>query len=90
MNRYWPGILPEPPVRILNDMRCVLANNPNRSGDVPLYYIYRDLALTAEDRAHLNGQNARFDITVNPPATVGGEYAKTKGHYHPLSPSGLD
>ena len=88
MNSYWPGILPEPSVRTLNDMRCVLAN-PDQSGDTPLYYMYRDLALTAEDRAYLTGQNLRFDITVIPPGTVGGEYVKTKGHYHPLSPSGI-
>jgi len=88
MNRCWPGILPEPSVRTLDDMRCVLAN-PDQSGNRPLYFMYRDLALTAEDRAYLNEQNLRFDITVIPPGTVGGEYIKTKGHYHPPSPSGI-
>ena len=88
MNSYWPGVLPEPSVRTLNDMQCVLAN-PDQSGDTPLYFMYRDLALTAEDRAYLNEQNLRFDITVIPPGTVGGEYVKTKGHYHPISPSGI-
>ena len=88
MNSYWPGVLPEPSVRTLDDMQCVLAN-PDRSGSMPLYYMYRDLALTAEDRAYLNEQNLRFDITVIPPGTVGGEYVKTKGHYHPLSPSAI-
>ncbi len=88
MNSYWPGPLPEPSVRTLDDMRCVLAN-PDQSGDTPLYYMYRDLALTAGDRAYLREQNVRLDITVIPPGTVGGEYVKTKGHYHPLSPSGI-
>ena len=88
MNSCWPGPLPEPSVRTLDDMRCVLAN-PDRSGDIPLYSMYRDLALTAGDRAYLREQNVRFDITVIPPGTVGGEYVKTKGHYHPLSPSGI-
>ena len=88
MNSYWPGPLPEPSVRTLDDMRCVLAN-PDQSGDIPLYYMYRDLALTAGDRAYLREQNLRFDITVIPPGTVGGEYVKTKGHYHPISPSGI-
>ncbi|NLZ31451.1 MAG: glucose-6-phosphate isomerase [Methanomicrobiales archaeon] len=88
MNSCWPGSLPEPSVRTLGDMRCVLAN-PDRSGNIPLYYMYRDLALTAGDRAYLREQNVRFDITVIPPGTVGGEYVKTKGHYHPLSPSGI-
>ena len=88
MNSYWPGPLPEPSVRTLDDMRCVLAN-PDRSGDTPLYSMYRDLALTAGDHAYLREQNIRFDITVIPPGTVGGEYVKTKGHYHPLSPSSI-
>jgi len=88
MNSYWPGTLPEPSILTLNDMRCVLAN-PDQSGSMLLYYMYRDLALTAEDRAYLNKQNVRFDITIIPPGTVGGEYVKTKGHYHPLSPSGI-
>ena len=69
-------------------MHCVLAN-PDQSGDTPLYFMYRDLAFTAEDRAYLNEQSLRFDITVIPPGTVRGEYVKTKGHYHPLSPSGI-
>ena len=88
MNSYWPGVLPEPSVRTLNDMQCVLAN-PDQSGDTPLFFMYRDLAFTAEDRAYLNEQSLRFDITVIPPGTVRGEYVKTKGHYHPLSPSGI-
>jgi len=88
MNSYWPGILPGPSVRTLDDMRCVLAD-PEQSGNIPLYSMYRDLALTAEDRAYLREQNVRFDITVIPPGTVGGEYVKTKGHYHPQSPSGI-
>jgi len=78
MNSYWPGILPEPSVRTLDDMQCVLAN-PDQSGDMPLYYMYRDLALTAGDRAHLRGQNLRFDITVIPPGTVGGSMSRRKG-----------
>jgi len=56
---------------------------------MPLYSMYRDLALTAGDRAYLREQNVRFDTTVIPPGTVGGEYVKTKGHYHPQSPSGI-
>ena len=70
MNSYWPGPLPEPSVRTLDDMRCVLAN-PDQSGNTPLYYMYRDLALTAGDRAYLREQNVRFDITVIPPGTAG-------------------
>ncbi len=88
MSSYWPGVLPDPSVRTLDDMRCVLAS-PDAAGTMPLYFMYRDLALTADDRRWLAEQNVRFDITVIPPGTVGGEYVKTKGHYHPLSPAGI-
>ena len=89
MNTYWPGSLPEPSVRTLDDMRCVLAN-PDLSGSMPPWTTYRDLALTAGDRAYLREQNVRFDITAIPPGTVGGEYVKTRGHYQPQSPSDID
>jgi glucose-6-phosphate isomerase len=84
----WPGPLPAPAVRTVDDMRCVLAD-PAARCDGPLYFMYRDLALTPEDRTWLSEQDVRFDITVIPPATIGGEYVKTKGHYHPEGPSGL-
>lgn len=38
MNSYWPGTLPEPSVRTLNDMRCVLANLDHRAGAKTLTY----------------------------------------------------
>ncbi|RXE55913.1 glucose-6-phosphate isomerase [Methanoculleus taiwanensis] len=88
MSRYWPGILPDPSVRTLDDMRYVLAS-PDAAGTMPLYFMYRDLALTEDDRQWLAEQNVRFDITVIPPGIVGGEYVKTKGHYHPLTPAGI-
>jgi len=36
---------------------------------------------------HENG--IRYDITVIPPANPGGEYVKTKGHYHPENAAGV-
>lgn len=112
MDRYWKGPLPEPSVRTVSDMACVLAdpdvastssstntkttnntktnNNITSLGpDTPLYHMYRDLAMTEEDRAYLRSQDVRYDITVIPPAVLGGEYVKTKGHYHPNNPAGV-
>ncbi|HIJ05925.1 glucose-6-phosphate isomerase family protein [Methanocalculus sp.] len=88
MKRYWPGDLPKPSFRTHHEMQCVLAD-PNTISDLPLYSMYRDLALKREDRAYLLEQNVRFDITVIPPCMLGGEYVKTKGHYHPHNPSGI-
>ncbi len=83
----WDGPLPEPVVRTAEDLRSVLAN-PGCSCTGPVYYMYRDVARTSEDRSWLAAQHLRFDITVIPPRELCGEYNKTKGHFHPPDPSG--
>ena len=83
----WKGPLPEPAVRTAEDLRGVLAN-PGCACTGPVYYMYRDVARTPEDRSWLAAQDLRFDITVIPPLELCGEYNKTKGHYHPDDPSG--
>ncbi|MDE4907318.1 glucose-6-phosphate isomerase [Methanogenium marinum] len=91
MDRYWKGFLPEPSVRTVGDMECVLADPDSVELDsaTPLYYMYRDLAMNETDREILSRQNIRYDITVIPPMVLSGEYVKTKGHYHPEDPAGL-
>ena len=84
---YWRGPLPDPAVRTAEDLRNVLAN-PGCACTGPVYYMYRDVARTAEDRIWLFSQGLRFDITVIPSRELCGEYNKTKGHYHPADPSG--
>ncbi|MDD4255877.1 MAG: glucose-6-phosphate isomerase family protein [Methanofollis sp.] len=88
MTDFWPGTLPAPSVRTVDEMRCVLAD-PTCTADGPLYVMYRDCALTPEDRTWFAGQHLRFDLTVIPPATPGGEYVKTKGHDHPENAAGV-
>jgi glucose-6-phosphate isomerase len=83
----WKGSLPVPSVRTAEDLRGVLAN-PGCSCTGPVYYMYRDVARSSEDRSWLAAQDLRFDITVIPPRELCGEYNKTKGHYHPDDPSG--
>ncbi|MFA4823838.1 MAG: glucose-6-phosphate isomerase family protein [Methanoregula sp.] len=83
----WNGPLPEPAVRTAEDLRGVLAN-PGCTCTGPVYYMYRDVARSAEDRSWLAKQDLRFDITVILPRELCGEYNKTKGHYHPADPSG--
>ncbi len=91
MDRYWKGFLPEPSVRTVGDMECVLADPDGVELDsaTPLYSMYRDLAMNETDREILSRQNIRYDITVIPPAVLSGEYVKTKGHYHPENPAGI-
>jgi glucose-6-phosphate isomerase len=83
----WKGFLPEPLVRDATELKCVLAK-PACPVKGPLYYMYRDAALSAADRWWLKHSRLRYDITVIPPGDLCGEFVKTKGHYHPNNPSG--
>jgi len=88
---HWEGPLPDPHIRTLADMDGVLAapdigvEDPDR----PLYFMYRDLALSEEDRLWLSARSLRYDMTVIPPGVIGPEFVKTKGHYHPENPAGI-
>ncbi len=83
----WRGPLPEPAIRNMDDLRSVLAR-PDCPCGGPAYYMYRNVARSAGDRSWIEGQQIRFDITVIPPRELCGEYIKTKGHFHPVNPSG--
>jgi glucose-6-phosphate isomerase len=85
--RVWKGVLPEPDVRKIEDMRSVL-KEPDCRCTSPLYFMYRDLAISEKDRQWLVSKRLRYDITVIPPRTICGELVKTKGHYHPENSSG--
>lgn len=83
----WTGPLPDPDVRTAEDLKDVLAY-PDCGVAGPVYYMYRNVARTAEDLGWMQSRELRFDITVIPPCDLCGEYIKTKGHYHPKDPSG--
>ncbi len=85
--RGWSGPLPEPVIRQVGDMRQVLASSSCQETG-PLYFMYRDLALTPSDRQWLRSNHLRYDITAIISRDICGERVKTKGHYHPASPSG--
>jgi glucose-6-phosphate isomerase len=84
----WNIPLPEPEVRDATDLKTVLAR-PGCTLKGPVYYMYRDVASSAADRWWLKRSILRYDITVIPPCKLCGEFVKTKGHYHPDSPSGV-
>lgn len=50
-----------------------------------LYYMYRGVSLSG-DEAIIEKKGLRYDITVICPGTLGREYIKTAGHYHPEKP----
>jgi glucose-6-phosphate isomerase len=84
---FWTGILPAPDIRTIEDMGSVLADMECRETG-PLYFMYRDLALTPDDRRWMSEHDLRYDITLIRQRNLCGERAKTKGHYHPVNASG--
>lgn len=84
----WEGELPPPSARMLEEMRSVLYDPLCRCSD-PLYFMYRDLSRTREDRRWLHEHRLRYDLTVIPPRNLCGEWVKTKGHYHPVNTAGV-
>jgi glucose-6-phosphate isomerase len=78
----------EPDVRKLSEMRDVIYDIDwlKTAPDRDLYYMYRDLAMSRNDRSLMLDDHLRFDITVIPPGRLGAEYVKTAGHYHPCVP----
>ena len=56
----------------------------------PLYSMYQDVTKNEADGIWLHTHAIRYDITTIPPGYPGGEFAKTKGHYHPENPAGIE
>lgn len=85
MELEFGGRRKEPDIRRLYDMKDVIYDKIWLAGaeNVDLYYMYRDLYLSKSDLEKLKEQNLRYDITIIPPRTMGTEYVKTAGHYHP-------
>ena len=75
----------EPDIRMLNDMKDVIYDKEwlKKSKNMELYYMYRDLALSDEDREIMRREKLRYDITLIPSMNLGMEFIKTYGHYHP-------
>ncbi len=75
---------PPPDVRRRQDMLEVLYDREAADFE-ELYYMYRGVALS-QDHDQIESKGLRYDITVIRPGTLGREYIKTAGHYHPEKP----
>jgi len=53
-----------------------------------LYYMFRDVHREA-DETLFRRNRIRYDVTIIPPRTLGQEFTKTAGHYHPEANKGL-
>ncbi|HIH78566.1 MAG TPA: glucose-6-phosphate isomerase [Halobacteria archaeon] len=76
-----------PYIRMLYDIKeCVYCKDWLRQAEnVPLYYMYKDISLTEDDKKKILANDLRYDITIIPPRSLGSEYVKTAGHYHPIN-----
>lgn len=82
---FGAGLVPvTPDIRRRRDMLEVLFE-PDAAGPEELYYMYRGVGRES-DRKLLAQHGLRYDVTILRPGTVGSEYVKTAGHYHPVKP----
>ncbi len=78
-----------PDVRKLGDMKEVVLDKrflASANMDMELYYMFREVSKNEEDKKRIKEKGLRYDITIIPPNTLGTEFVKTAGHYHPLLP----
>jgi len=77
-------------IRKLSDLKLVVADESLDLSDMPAYYMYRNVHKKKDEKV-LQENALRFDLTVILPATLGDEFIKTSGHYHPEKPgTGLE
>ena len=80
-----------PDIRHLFDMKEVIFDKEwlEKQENIELYYMYRGLGLTNNDKQKIESARLRYDITVIPPLTLGKEFNKTAGHYHGDTTKGI-
>ena len=71
----------EPGIRTIEQMKKVLLDKEIKE-PFELYYMYRDV-YRLSDKATLEEQKLRYDVTAIKPTALGSEFMKTAGHYHP-------
>ena len=80
-----------PDIRHLFDIKEVILDQEwlSKQNNMELYYMYRGMGLTEEDKKKIADARLRYDITVIPPLMLGKEYNKTAGHYHCEAAKGI-
>lgn len=77
----------KPNIRYLGDVKEVIYDKKwleTASGNLELYYVYRDLAENENDKIKIIKKGLRYDNTIMPPLILGKEFNKTQGHSHPF------
>ena len=80
-----------PDIRHLFDIKEVILDREwlKEQENKELYYMYRGVGLTEDDKKKIESARLRYDITVIPPLMLGKEFNKTAGHYHSEASSGI-
>ena len=80
-----------PDIRHLFDMREVIFDQEwlKKQENIELYYMYRGMGLSEEDKKKIEAARLRYDITIIPPLMLGKEFNKTAGHYHCEAATGI-
>jgi len=78
-----------PEVRRAVDLKPVLAFPEKLKEDFDAYYMFRDSFKNEEEGRIIKKAGLRYDYTIIPPNSIGGERIKTYGHYHPEVVDGL-
>lgn len=76
--------MPQYSTRELEALRPVLLD-PDADGPEIMYWMYRNCG-RPQDAGVNEAHDLRYDLTVFRPFTVGREFIKTSGHYHPVIP----
>lgn len=76
--------MPQYSTRELDALRPVLLD-PDAEGPDVIYWMYRNTGLP-EDAALYEAHELRYDLSAFRPVTLGPEFMKTSGHYHPMIP----
>ena len=75
--------------RSLNELRPYLKNPEVKNGPDPIYYVWSYVHLKS-DNEKIKTANLHYDLTLIPPGTIDGEFAKTAGHCHLFYPEVLE
>lgn len=76
--------MPQYSTRELDALRPVLLD-PEAEGPDVVYWMYRNTGMP-EDAALYEAHHLRYDVSAFRAVTVGPEFMKTSGHYHPMIP----
>lgn len=83
---FGPGVrAPKPQYRSLDELRPVLKDE-SATGPGTLYTMYRGVCKD-DDENTFSASGVRYDLTVVSCGSIGKEYIKTLGHYHPKAPA---